>query len=217
MKTAQELPLTSILATLAMERGDQGAWAQLYERTWTYAFRVNSCVLRRADIAEDATQEVFVRLIRYCAFSQFSNEKAFLAYLGQVCRNVSRSLNTRSRRRGETSLSQLMETEPMIVAVSPYLEAHMECEQMREIVVGQLATPDRSILELWLRGNTIPEIASIEGISYGNVAVRLHRLRRKLKTKKINNLAGRGKIVVKTSASREFLQVWTLNATRPEV
>jgi RNA polymerase sigma factor (sigma-70 family) len=199
--------LKRVLDKLASEPSDEYAWTQLYERTRPFVFRVNCYVLRGADTAEDATQDVFARVAQYCTFGTFADDESFLSYLRRVCWNVSRSYLARARRRGEIPLASLQEDGCSAIAVSSHLERRIAWEQLRVVALGGLVGHDRVILGLWLDGSSIPEISEQAGITYSNVAVRLHRLHRKLRYCKVSALGGGAKIFVKKPEERQFLPV----------
>src|SRR5215467_4150923 len=106
MEPEQNTPLNKVLVRLARQRRDQEAWGELYVRMWPFVLAQNyRCLGGRRDLAEDAAQDVFFRLIRYCAFEHLEDPVDFYAYLTVVCINVSKTYLFRQHRRKETALA----------------------------------------------------------------------------------------------------------------
>ena len=182
MRTGETPDLGAILDRLAHSRGDEEAWELLYRRFWPLVMAVTYRILGgRRDLAADASQEVFLRLLRYCKFDQFRDPDAFKAYLYVICRNVALDF-----------LSQLART-PEVLTPEPHAESpdsHVETvtpeliavlrQQLRELL-SELNEPDRHIVQLLMEGFSIAEIATQTGMTYSTVATRLHRLRRRVR------------------------------------
>jgi RNA polymerase sigma factor (sigma-70 family) len=187
MEEALELSLKEILPALASCRADDLAWSRLYECTRTYIFRVSCCVLRsETHLADDATQEVFIRLARYCTFRHFEDPNAFLAYVRVVCRNVARTFVAQTRKRGELPLAVFVEQ----ARSRDGNDRQLTLAEMRTTALKHLGTsaPNRAILELWLDGSSLPEIATEVGMTYGAAAVRLHRIRQTIMQRNFNKI-----------------------------
>jgi RNA polymerase sigma factor (sigma-70 family) len=182
--TGQTSDLGAILNRLANSRDDEAAWELLYRKLWPLVMAVIYRILGgRRDLAADASQEVFLRLLRYCKFDQFRDPDAFKAYVYVMCRNVAVDF-----------LSQLARTSE-IVTPEPYAESpgsgvetinpeliEVLRQQLRE-VLSELNEPDRRIVQLLIDGFSITEIAAQTGMSYSTVATRLHRMRRRSRNK----------------------------------
>src|ERR1700730_18556962 len=77
--------LEAVLRRLAIKREDRDAWAILYDLMWSRVLAITFRALRGVpDRAEDAGQEVFIRLFRYCDFSKVQNPEDFLPYLHTI-------------------------------------------------------------------------------------------------------------------------------------
>src|SRR5436309_16103131 len=87
-----------ILLRLAEARDDGDAWTALYTRfrpfVYALAYRRTS---GSQDLAKDAAQEVFFRLIKYCPFRKLTDADDFRTYLAIVTRNVVVMLHRRER------------------------------------------------------------------------------------------------------------------------
>jgi RNA polymerase sigma-70 factor (ECF subfamily) len=69
------------------------------------------------------------------------------------------------------------------VDINLYEDVDAESLQIRQLHdrIGQLGYMDRSLVLLWLENLTYDEIGAILGVSANNVAVRLVRIKEKLK------------------------------------
>jgi RNA polymerase sigma factor (sigma-70 family) len=170
--------LTELLERLAGSPDDEDAWTGLYERLWPYVFAINYRLVRaRHDVAEDLSQEVFLRLRRYCPFARLQNAEELKAYVAAMCRNVVRSsLKTAHHR--EVPLEEV----PPEALVSPDVGVarRVEADDLVRELSAQLGPEDRRLLRLILEDHGIKEIARRSGLSYSAAGVRAFRLRRKL-------------------------------------
>lgn len=181
MSTGETTDLGAILDRLANSRNDETAWELLYRKLWPLVMAVTFRILGgRRDLAEDASQEVFLRLLRYCKFDEFRDSNAFKSYVYVVCRNVAVDFLSKFARTSETVTpgphgeSPDSEVEP----VTPELIAMLR-EQLRGLL-SELDSPDRQIVQLLIEGLSISEIAVQTGMTYSTVATRLHRMRRRI-------------------------------------
>jgi RNA polymerase sigma factor (sigma-70 family) len=127
------------------------------------------------DSAEDVSQDVFLRLVRSCDFSAFPNSRAFLGYLHAVCKNAARDLNRRKNTTQESpgDLDRIP---------SPRKEQLQADARLRlEKVFSGLEPDDLLLAEYLLEGYTLNEIAALTNGKYGALAVRIHRLRARLR------------------------------------
>ncbi len=175
---AQSNSLPSILSRLAKSRMDMDAWQLLYVRMWPLVVSWNFRFLGGSrEAAEDVSQEVFLRLLKYCSFGRLRRPNAFLAYLRTVCQNVSRDYLNELRRRKEGVLEQSVQLRgsglPRI--------ADREITDTYYRVLNGLNETDRELIELAVLGYTLEEIAEATGLTYSNAAVRIHRIRKKIR------------------------------------
>jgi RNA polymerase sigma factor (sigma-70 family) len=175
--------LQQTLSRLAESRTDESAWSDLYEKVWPYAFSIVYRKLQGAQSeAEDAGVEVFVRLIQYCPFDRLQEPGAFIAYLSRVTVNICYKYAKDASKR-EACLVAVSEeiTEGQISSsLPPDDRAHLEMAVGK--VLNNLPPGDASLFELLLDGFSTSEISTVLDISYENAAVRVHRLRRKLRS-----------------------------------
>jgi RNA polymerase sigma factor (sigma-70 family) len=170
-----------ILLRLAAARGDEDAWTALYTlfRPFVYSLAYRG-TNGSQDLAREATQEVFFRLVKYCPFGKLTDADEFRAYLSVVTRNVVAIL----RRARSPELQTGVLGSPEAELSEPVLTSHGETVELRELLqlaLGDLQPDERRALALRLAGHSLQEIADRLGISPGNAAVRLHRIREKLR------------------------------------
>jgi RNA polymerase sigma-70 factor (ECF subfamily) len=175
--------LSSALRRLAEDRHDEGAWSVLYNRLRPWVFTAASRQLGRADDrARDATQEVFFRLAKYGPFERLTDPDAFRSYLRVVTRNVTSLIHRQSTDHPEVSMGLLgdPEFEPSEPVRTPFGEI-LELRQLLQGALKDLAPEDRQAVTLRMEGFSIQEVAERLGITPGNAAVRLHRIRARLR------------------------------------
>src|SRR5438105_1398660 len=82
--------LIASIETLAHSRDDERAWGMLFNNLWPLVFATSYRILRgNRDLAEDASQDVFLRILRYARFEDFiDNPEAFKSYVRTICKNV---------------------------------------------------------------------------------------------------------------------------------
>lgn len=179
MKRSPEIPLSEILARLANSRRDTGAWQLLYLRMWPFVVGLNFRLLHGSvEGVEDVSQEVFVRLLQYSSFETLHEPGAFLRYLRAVCTNVCKDYLQKRRRRNESGLD-VEEAGALRSRLSNPKD--VEKSDIYKRVLAQLKVKERDIIERAGCGYTIQEIADATGLSYSNVGVQIHRIRRKMR------------------------------------
>lgn len=162
---------------------DEAGFARLHAAIarplWSYLYRVVS----DASLAEDLTQDTFVRLLK--ARIAHLNDEERRAYAFRVAGNLAMDAFRKGRREGDARAvverEQLKETPP----------------QARDLDVarsfGQLAPRERAMLWLaYVEGSAHDEIAQSLGVRTGSMKVLLFRARRKLRDLLSTDRAGGG-------------------------
>jgi RNA polymerase sigma factor (sigma-70 family) len=131
------------------------------------------------EAAEDVSQEVFVRLLRYCDFEKFQDANEFERYLSKVAEHAAIDYLSRGRRLiyGEESVEAAGER--LFADATP--DDVLRAQQLRHKILSELDLAQRNLAELLMRGYTTPEIALQCGWTYGAAAARIHRLRERLR------------------------------------
>jgi RNA polymerase sigma-70 factor (ECF subfamily) len=175
MKHLSDQELMSIV-----QAGDLSPAAEIYDR---YSGRIYNFALRflkNSEAAEDATQEVFVKMIRHA--SQFQGDAKLSTWLFSItanwCRDYLRKADNKSK-----------ESDDVLVTLPAPLEnsPHHNLERRENEALIQRAlkalTPEQreAILLSRYQGLSYAEIAQISGCSEGAVKTRVFRAMETLK------------------------------------
>lgn len=153
----------------------EAEFAELVERQWRFAYKVAWAVLRNAQDAEDAAQDVFLRMLRAKAWRGIEDERAFvarLAWRGAVDRLRTR----RPQSSGEPEAMADVAAGPEQAAVSADWEAGVH--RLIDSLPEKLRQPLALAVEM-----TSGEIAAAMGIPEGTVRRRLMQARAILREK----------------------------------
>jgi RNA polymerase sigma factor (sigma-70 family) len=169
--------LHRVIERLSESPDDPEAWRSLYVTLWPYVLATNNRLLGgRADYAEDASQEVFLRLFQYGKLTSLRSRGAARAYVRTICRNVVRSYLKQLRNQAHTT--DLIEEYGH--EGSGLSDEEAVARDLKEYLEEPLSDSERQLLELTVDGYGLHEIAERLHINYSNAAVRLHRLRQKI-------------------------------------
>jgi RNA polymerase sigma-70 factor (ECF subfamily) len=139
--------------------GDRNAFRVLVERHYTAVYRLCRSILRHPEDAEDATQEVFLRV--HTALAQFQNRGAFGAWLRRL--TVNHCLN-----RTQSATAKV--------------NARSHSLELIRMELNQLPASQRAALSLrLLDGLSYEEIAELMGVPVNSVRSWLHRGRARLR------------------------------------
>jgi RNA polymerase sigma factor (sigma-70 family) len=188
MTPTQKSKLSDYLRTLARDKGDTETWNQLYVLLWP---RVVSTTYRALgglkDRADDAAQEVFYRLVNYGDFSRARAADEFLGYLNVVCENVAADF-LRDLADATVPLDEDLEDEQQERLSPANPEQLAITEDLLHKLQNSLDADERQLLALVRDGYKDGEIAKHFGWSYGKAAIKVHRLRARVR--KIMNIKG---------------------------
>lgn len=179
--TKREDNLEEIVDRLARNRADQEAWTELYDLLWprVYATAYRKLYGQR-HLAEDASQEVFIRVLRYVDFTRLRQSADFLPYLNTIVSNVVRDIQVT-----EAAPVESLGPEHDLIAEDLKLDStefrEIAATDMLKGILRGLGPRDRQIVALLAEGHDLDEISKQTGITYSNAAVRVHRLRVKLR------------------------------------
>lgn len=168
--------LTSILKRAGS--GDRGAFDQVVVRHQRRVLMTAWRLLGSLEDAQDAAQEVFLRLYRY--LDRFDETRAMLPWLYRLTVNVCHDLR---RRRSRTTALGLEEA-GLITAPSGVEEDLARAEQRRTVLAAlkDLSEKEREALVLRdLQGLSTKEVAGILGSSETTVRSQLSTARVKIK------------------------------------
>ena len=173
--------LASALARLAVAREDESAWRDLFDTTWPYLIAISYHPLgERRDLAEEVSQETFVRVARYAEFTALREPSAFRAYVRTICRNV---------------IHTMWRAEHLETRANLFLKAHLEARaDSGEIssaapdeavdartslmsILPHLSESDQRLLAWLVDGYSLGEMVVLAQVTDGAMRVRIHRLR----------------------------------------
>ena len=162
----------------AVQRGERGAMDALIRASYADVYALAHRLLRDPSDAADATQEVYLRVVR--SVLGFRGEAAFSTWLHRVTVNVCMTaLKSRGdrRARGQSAGAADFDVDLPDAAADPAARAELADLAARSAAaLAQLGEDAREIVVLRdLQGLTTRQTAQVLGISEGAVKVRLHR------------------------------------------
>ncbi len=157
-------------------RDDTWAFQTLFEKHKDYVYRLARGFLVDPELADDAVQEVFIRLYR--AKTPTYVRAQFRTWLYKVTLNTSRDLQ-RKHRRHQVHRAELNEASPGVSSdIGEAVDAWLDIES----VVADLPERQREVLILrYFEGLSTKETAEILGCNEGTIKAHLHRATRALK------------------------------------
>jgi RNA polymerase sigma-70 factor (ECF subfamily) len=173
----------------ACQRGEADALDTLIRATYADVYALCRRMLADPDEAADATQEVYVRVMR--SVFGFRGESAFGTWLHRVTVNVClTALRKRARARAAGTIAGGTpfalpgdELEPDADAVAPDDAAvRADLSARSEVALAALPEESRAVVVLRdLEGLSTKEVADLLGVSENVVKVRLHRAHARLR------------------------------------
>lgn len=161
-----------------MKADDTGALEELILRWRERAESYAVSILHDSHLAEDAVMEAFARI--YAARAEYETRYAFSTYLYVIVRRICVSELRRAQRRPALLAKETLPDLPADSAEAEYIT-----RWERENRIGRLAELDekdrRLLLGFSLEGKTTRELAAETGMTEGQVRVRLHRIRKRLR------------------------------------
>ena len=177
-------------AVAAVQRGDAERYRELVERHERRVFAVAWSRLGDAALAEEVTQEAFIRAYRRLWL--IGDGAKFAGWVSAIARRTAINLGLRQRReldrRERWALEQFdpVGTPPASEAPDPLYTP----ETLRQ-TLAELPSAHRECLVLfYLEGKSGAEAAAVLGISESALRVRLHRARAALRERLEDKLAG---------------------------
>ena len=168
----------------AAVRGDRKAFGQLVRAYQRRAYAAAYSLVGNRDDALELSQDAFVKA--YKAMKRFDVSMPFYPWLHRIVRNTSLNHLKKKKRRGESSLDQMMESgfDAHDPGHAPD-DSASRVELLRHIqrAMDELAPEQQEILRLrHFMELSYGEIAASLEIPQGTVMSRLHGARKKLRT-----------------------------------
>lgn len=181
-KTAGEMNSTELAELLSRVRaGDSDAWGELYRGYAPAIFRFCRRALPSREDAEDATNEVFMKVRQ--KLGTYDSSRPFTAWLYKVASNHCWDMLRRRRIRQDLETGDV-ETLPLEHPDPGQLERLQEEHTSKEVRAGLDKLPDRARMALVLRyfgDMSYDEIAETLGVRRAFVGVLLLRARHQLR------------------------------------
>lgn len=181
-KTAGEMNSTELAELLSRVRaGDSNAWGELYRGYAPAIFRFCRRALPSREDAEDATNEVFMKVRQ--KLGTYDSSRPFTAWLYKVASNHCWDMLRRRRIRQDLETGDV-ETLPLEHPDPGQLERLQEEHTSKEVRAGLDKLPDRARMALVLRyfgDMSYDEIAETLGVRRAFVGVLLLRARHQLR------------------------------------
>lgn len=172
-----------------LQGGDLTPAGEIFDRYSARIYNFTYRFLKTPEAAEDATQEVFVKMIRYA--NQFHGDAKLSTWLFSIaanhCRDWLRKADNRVKESEETLL-----TLPASSDESPERAMERKQDEARVQKALELLTPEQkeAILLSRYQGLSYAEIAQIAGCSEGAVKTRVFRAMETLKKALTRDAAG---------------------------
>jgi len=125
-----------------------------------------------ADKRRDLLQEIHLALWR--SFAGFQSDCSLRTWVYRVAHNVGATWTIRQRRARPQVLLSLEDAQPPPIA--PDADRQVALARLMDLI-RQLKPLDRQVILAYLDGMDAAEIAELTGLSGGNVATKLHRIR----------------------------------------
>jgi len=174
----------------ACQRGEPNALDALIRATYADVYALSRRMLADPDEAADATQEVFVRVMR--SVIGFRGESAFGTWLHRVTVNVCLTMLRKRSRQRETGVVAgstpfgLPDDEMKLIATEPApdeIAITHDLAARSEAALATLPEETRTVVVLRdIEGLSTKEVADLLGVTESVVKVRLHRAHAKLRS-----------------------------------
>lgn len=163
-----------------VQAGDFSPASEIYDRYSSRIYNFAYRFLRNSEAAEDATQEVFVKMLKHA--SQFHGDAKLSTWLFSIaanwCRDYLRKADNKAKEAEEVLLSI---PAPRELAPDRNLERRQDEERVRAALAKLTPEQREAILLSRYQGLSYAEIAQISGCSEGAVKTRVFRAMETLK------------------------------------
>jgi RNA polymerase sigma-70 factor (ECF subfamily) len=163
-----------------VQAGDFSPASEIYDRYSSRIYNFAYRFLRNSEAAEDATQEVFVKMLKHA--SQFHGDAKLSTWLFSIaanwCRDYLRKADNKAKEAEEVLVSI---PAPAELAPDRNLERRQEEERVRSALLKLTPEQREAILLSRYQGLSYAEIAQISGCSEGAVKTRVFRAMETLK------------------------------------
>lgn len=164
---------------LKIRHGDQEAFAQVYDRYVDALFRFIVFRVRTAELAQDLTSELFLRMWQLLTDSEAEPVKNLRAYLYRTARNlIADHYRTAQRTLPLDEVAEVGESE---TSVQLSVEHRLTLKEIEQALIGLRSDWQEVVILAYVEGMKPQEIALIIGKSSAATRVILHRAMQELK------------------------------------
>lgn len=160
------------------QHGDKEAYGEIYKLYQKKIYRFSYYMMQNQELAEDITQNTFIKAWLALPSFSFSKNGTIQAYLFKIARNLSIDYQ---RKKKEISLEVIADVMPS----EENLEEIVERREEQEIVSKALKTLDEDEKQIvvlrYFEDMSYEEISKVVGKNEGAIRVQLHRILKKLK------------------------------------
>ncbi len=146
----------------------------IYKTYWQKVYRICMGYVNDTDTAKDLAQETFVKVLQQ--LHNFRNEAAIGTWIFRIASNTCLRQLQRDKKIVTSELPMELKEEAIETTIEKEVQILYRC-------ISELKEVDRIIISLELEDMDQKEIAKIIGISEGNIRVRIHRIKEKLRNK----------------------------------
>jgi len=170
--------LVDVAALEGFRRREDGALRTMYREYGRLVFAVAHRVLHQRELAEEATQQTFVRA--WQSADQLDVERDPAPWLATIAKRAAIDIHRREARRPTVALADVAEGDRAVVSLPPEMDTLDAVWTVRRAIDG-LPPEEAAIVRLQhLEGLTHNDIAEKLGIPVGTVKSRSHRAHRTL-------------------------------------
>lgn len=148
---------------------------QIYRTYWSKVFRLSMGYLNSHDAAQDMTQEVFIKV--WQQLGNFRQEASMGTWIFRIASNHCLRQLEKDQRMPKSDLTPIFHQQNL---PKPNLDEQVEFLYQ---CISELPEMERIIISLELEDIQQADIADIVGLSKGNIRVKIHRIKQKLKEK----------------------------------
>ncbi|NOY49770.1 MAG: sigma-70 family RNA polymerase sigma factor [Chlorobi bacterium] len=161
--------------------GEQEAFALLVDRYKDKVFALVMGVLKNRELAEEVAQDVFVKV--YLSLRKFRNDAKFSTWIYRISYNSAISETRKSSYKNTVLDGQYLDNVAETKENNDENMIKEEEQQKLSRAISALKPDERCILRLYyFEEKAINDISRITGLGQSNVKIKLHRMRKKLKS-----------------------------------
>ncbi|MFN7115785.1 MAG: RNA polymerase sigma factor [Saprospiraceae bacterium] len=162
-------------------KGSRPAFQQLVERYQHFVFTIAFRILRSREEAEEAAQDVFVKV--YKTLNSYEKKSKFSTWLYTVTYRTAIDIARKKQLLTDSIDDDANFLQMEAAEDSPLKEVqHVDLQVQLQVAINQLRPDDAALITLfYLNEKTVKEISEITGLTETNIKTKLHRTRELLR------------------------------------